>query len=114
MSNNYLKVTIQTISKPFFSGFKKSVTRSLFGELNSQISLNFKTSYCNLKIRSLLAKLCVGFLYFNLEKNYDILKSKSPCILLKKNIKLNKNETESKTENPTRSFRETNHVLQLI
>ena len=32
--------------------------------------------------------------------NYDVLKSKSPCILLNENINLNKNETESEIENP--------------
>ena len=40
--------------------------------------------------------------------------SQSQCILLNKNINFNKNETESKTENLTYSFRETNFVLQLI
>ena len=54
------------------------------------------------------------FYYFNFEKNYDVLKSKIPYILLNKNINFNKNETESKMENPTHSFRETNLVLQLI
>ena len=54
------------------------------------------------------------FYYFNFERNYDVLKSKSPCILLNKNINFNKNKTESKMENPTHSFRETNLVLQLI
>ena len=54
------------------------------------------------------------FYYFNFERNYDVLKSKSSCILLNKNINFNKNETESKMENPTHSFRETNLVLQLI
>ena len=59
------------------------------------------------------------FYYFNFERSYDILKSKSPCILLSKNKKtfyknFNKNETESKMENPTHSFRNTNLVLQLI
>ena len=34
--------------------------------------------------------------------------------MLNKNINFNKNETESKMENPTHSFRETNFVLQLI
>ena len=46
--------------------------------------------------------------------NYDILKSKSPCFLLNKNINFNKNTTESKMDNSTHSFRETNLVLQLI
>ena len=54
------------------------------------------------------------FYYFNFERNYDVLKSKSPYILLNKNINFNKNETESKMENPKHSFRETNLVLQLI
>ena len=33
---------------------------------------------------------------------------------LEQNINFNKNETESKIENPTHGFRETKHVLQLI
>ena len=51
---------------------------------------------------------------FNFERNYAVLKSKSPCILLNNNINFNKSKTESKTENHTHSFRETNLVLQLI
>ena len=51
------------------------------------------------------------FYYFNFERNYDVLMSKSPCILMKKNTNFNKNEREFKMENPTRSFRETNHGL---
>ena len=31
------------------------------------------------------------FCYFDFERNYDVLKSKSPCFLLNKNINLNKN-----------------------
>ena len=54
------------------------------------------------------------FYCFNFEKNYDVLKLNSPCILLKKNINFNKNETELKMENPTHSFREMNIVLQLM
>ena len=52
--------------------------------------------------------------YFNFERNYDILKSKCPCILLNKNTNFNKNEAKSKMKNPTHSFRETNLLLQLI
>ena len=33
---------------------------------------------------------------------------------LNKNINFNKNEMESKIENPTHTFREMNYVLQLI
>ena len=40
--------------------------------------------------------------------------SKSPYILLNKNINFNKNETESKMENLTHGFSDTNIVLQLI
>ena len=36
------------------------------------------------------------FYYFNFERNYDVSKSKSPCILLKKNINFNKSETNHK------------------
>ena len=35
-------------------------------------------------------------------------------ILLNKNINFNKNKTESKMQNPTHQFKETNLVLQLI
>ena len=42
----------------------------------------------------------------NFERNYDVLKSKSSCILFNKNINFNKNETESKMKNPAHSVRE--------
>ena len=51
------------------------------------------------------------FCYFNFERNYDGLNSKSPCFLVSKNINFNKNETESKIENPTHIFRKTNFEL---
>ena len=54
------------------------------------------------------------FCYFDIERNYDVLKSKSPWSLLNKSANLNKNETESKMENPTHIYREMNLVLQLI
>ena len=47
-------------------------------------------------------------------RNYDALKLKSPCFLLNKNINFNKNETESKMDNPTLSFKDTNLVLHLV
>ena len=49
--------------------------------------------------------------YFDFEKNYDVLKSKSPCILLNHNMNFNKNETGSKMENPSHSFRDMNLAL---
>ena len=97
MPNIYLKVTVETFSKLRFFGFKNFVIRSVFGELQlTQTSLNFKTR-CNLKICAWL------FYYFNFERSYDVLKSKSPCILLNKNINFNKNETEPKMKNPRHS-----------
>ena len=53
------------------------------------------------------------FYYINFERNYGVLKPKSPCILLNKIINFNKNETESKMENPIHSFRKKSLVLQL-
>ena len=50
----------QTFSKLRFSKIKKFVTRSEFWGAPTQISLNFKTSCCNLKFRGLGEKLC-GF-----------------------------------------------------
>ena len=68
MSHIYLKVTIEKngpSQKPQFSKFKRCVSRLVFGELQlTQMSLNFKTSCCNLKIRGLGVKLCVPFLLF--------------------------------------------------
>ena len=51
------------------------------------------------------------FYYFNLERSDEVLKSNSQCILLNKNINFNKNKTESKMENPTHSFKETNLLI---
>ena len=79
---------------------------SIFGQLPPEI--------CNLKIRSGSKTVCGASIILVLKRNYDFLKWKSPCILLNKNIGFNKNETESKLENLTHSFRETNFVLQLI
>ena len=55
------------------------------------------------------------YCYFNFERNFDVLKSKSPCFLflLKKNIIFNENKKELKMENLTHASRETRFVLQL-
>ena len=93
-----------------FSKFKKknSFQVSLTKIQLTKISLNFKTSCRNLK-SEVWEQNCVWLLYyFSFERNYDVLKSESPCILLNKNQNFNKNETEPKIENPTHSFRETN------
>ena len=111
MSNIYLKITIE---KNWLS--RNFVSRSVFGEHQlMQISQNFKTSCCNLKIRDLGTKQCVEkFYYFNFERNYDVFKLKRPYILLTKNINFNKNEIESKMENSTHSFWDEPYVLRLI
>ena len=104
-----------TFSKLWFSEFKKFVSRLVFREFQFiwiGTSLNIKTSCCNLKIRSLWAKLCVWlFYYFNFERRDEVLKSNSRCILLNKNINFDKNKTESKMENPTHSFKEMNLLI---
>ena len=46
--------------------------------------------------------------YFNFERNYDVLKSNSPCILLNKNINFNKNTKWNLKWKIPHSFRETN------
>ena len=45
------------------------------------------------------------FYYFNFERNYEVVKSKSSCLLPNKNKNFNKKETGSKMENPIHSFR---------
>ena len=55
--------------------------------------------------------MCGFFIIFVFARNHDVLKSKSPSFLLNKNINLNKNETGSKIENPTSSFREMSLLL---
>ena len=53
-----------------------------------------------LKNQMYKSKIVWLFCYFNFERNYDVLGSKSPCILLDKDINFHKNETTSKMENP--------------
>ena len=117
MTNIYLKVTVNRKwrTQNFdFKSLKSLSSNQIFWELQlTQISLNFQTSCCNLKIRALGAKLCVAWYYFYFERNCDDLMSRSPCFLLEKTIKINKNETESKIVNPVHTFKEMNHVLQL-
>ena len=44
------------------------------------------------------------FFYFNFERSYNVLKSKSRCIFLNKNINFSKNKMKLKIENPTLCF----------
>ena len=65
MPNIYLKVTHEKSPRSQKSHFLslKSSLQPVFWELQlTQISLNFKTSCCNLKIRGLGTKLRVSFL----------------------------------------------------
>ena len=97
-----------------FFVFKSFVNGSVCWELQlTQISLNFKNSYFNWTIRGWEKKYERLFYYFNFERNNYVLKSKSPFISLNKNIYFNKNEKESKMENPTHRFRETNLESQI-
>ena len=55
------------------------------------------------------------FYYFNFERNYDNLKTKRPCILLKKNINFKIiTKWNRKLKIPLTFFREMNLVLQLM
>ena len=78
-----------------------------------KISLDFKTC-CNLKVRSLGAKVCVAFVLFSFWKELWRFKVKESMCFVEKNINFNKNGTESEMENPTQSFRGANLVLQFI
>ena len=83
----------------------KILKTSILEEQKFRLQVNFQTSCSNLKIRGLGAKLCVTFLLFLFfARNYDVLRSKSPCISLNKNIKFHKNGTKSKMENCTYSL----------
>ena len=88
MSNIYLKVTIEKIWRS--QNFDFLSLKNLFQP--TQISLIFKTSCYNLKIKGLGAKLGVELWHFEVKESLHFLN---------KNINFNKNETESKMENPT-------------
>ena len=66
MPNIYLKVTIEKKRRTQnfdFLSLKSSSSGPFFGELQlTQISFNFQTSCCNLKIRGLGTNLCLTFL----------------------------------------------------
>ena len=84
---------------------KKFISRSVFWELQLiQISLNFQTPCCNLKLSGAGAKMCETFFnYFYFAMNYAILKSKNACFyvfmlscMFNENTKFNKNKMGSK------------------
>ena len=114
ISNTYLKVSM-TFSKLRFSEFNEFINRS---DLRSSNSCRYhwilKFSVASYKSNVWEQIYVWLFYYFNFERSYKVFKSNSPWILLNKNINFCKNEMESKMENTTHSFRETNLVLQLI
>ena len=66
------------------------------------ISLNFQTSYCNLKIKVLVAKFCVfHFYYFAFERNYDVLSQRVHAFVKQKHEWKKKKKPEWKMENPS-------------
>ena len=77
---------------------------SVLGGLQlTQISLYLKTFSCNFKIKGLGAKAWVAFYYFYF-KELRLFKVKESMLLLSEKEKFNKNETESKMENPAYAF----------
>ena len=104
-----------TFSGLRFSKFKNFVAKWAYWELQlMQISLNFQISCCNLKIRGLGARLWVTFPLFQFWKELWRFKVKESIHFVEQKYNFNKNETESKMENPTHNWKETNLVLQLI
>ena len=119
VSNIYSKVTIEEKnwrSQNFhFQGLKNLQPCQFWGAPSHKYIIAFENFLLQLKIRRVEPKLCVWlFYYFYFYRNYDALKSMSPCILLNKDISFKKSETESKLENRAHNFRETNLVLQII
>ena len=115
-SNIYLKVTNEKnwrSQNVDFLSLKIFSPSQLLGSSNSH---KYHWIF-NLKIRGQGAKgyvTSIFFFFFFFERNYGVLKSKSPCILLNKTINSNKNKRESKMKKPTHPFREMNLVHQLI
>ena len=98
----YLKVPIEKKWQAQNVDFKKLTISSLGQGLQlAQISLDLQIFCCNLKKKERLG-VAVVLIFF--EKNHGFSKSKSLWFLLNKNIKINKNDTESKMEDLKHSF----------
>ena len=107
MSNIYYKVTIGKIRRSQSFDFLNLKNLSLGQFLRSSNSRKYDEILKFLRNQEfeVWEQKCMWFFYyFNFERNYDVLKSKSPCFLLNKNINFNTNETESKLENPHTPF----------
>ena len=98
MSNIYLKVTIEKNwhSENFdFLSLKSSSPVQFLRSSNSRRYHWIFKLLVAIKKSEVWEQNCVRlFFYFDFERNYVVLKSKSPCFLLNKYI-----ETESKKEN---------------
>ena len=117
MSNIYLKVTVEKKwrSQNFdFLSLKILSLGQFLGYPTLADIIEFSIFLFQLKNQKSESKIVCGFSITYFGKNYGVLKLESPCFLLSKNINFNKNETKSKMENPTNSFREMNYVLQLV
>ena len=101
MSSIYLKITVEMFSKLQFSESLKFVTSSVLG------SSNLPRYHWILKLLVATEKSKVWqqncdwlFYFLNFEWNHDVLTSKSPCILLIKNINFNKTKRNRKWKIP--------------
>ena len=85
-----------------FSKFKKDSLQVSFSGASTHADITeFSNFLLQLKTQRFWSKTVGGFFYyFDFERNYDVLKSNSPCFLLNRNININENETESKMKNP--------------
>ena len=115
MSNIFYHWEKLTFSKRRFSTFQKFVSGSILRSSNSRRYHWILIMLVATGKSDVWEQDCVCLFYYcNFERNYDVSKWKSPCVLLNRNINFNESKTESKMGNPTHSFRETNLVLQLI
>ena len=116
MSNLYLKVTVEEENWRFqnfdFLGLKNLSPCQFWGAPTQEVSLNFKTSCWNLKIRGLEVKLCVAFILFSFWKELWRSRVKESMHFDEQKYKLELNGIKNGKSHI--SFIETNLVLQLI
>ena len=89
------------------------ITWVIYKQFSRKVKANCFPCY-NLKIWGQGAKLCEAFLLFLFWKELRYFKVKESMVFVEQNINFNKNETKSKMESTTNSFKEINHVLQLV
>ena len=85
-----MKVTIEKVRLQF----------SFWGAPTHADIIEFSNSLLQLKNQRSRRKTVWLFYYFYFEKNYDVLKSKSPCFLLNKNINFKKTKLNWKWKIP--------------